>query len=102
MCKLKFPSSKEMKKHIQEKHGAHLLFNVVQSVRKPIENCTVKYQKKKAREISNALKEVTGRNVPFRKNVFHSKVHADFKSVVESTVNVMLLGAKSMSPEDLK
>ena len=37
-----------------------------------------------------------------RKNVFHSKVHTDFKSVVESTVNVMLLGAKSMSPEDLK
>ena len=45
MRKLKFPSSKEMKKHIQENHGAHLLFNVVQSVRKPIENCTVKYQK---------------------------------------------------------
>ena len=37
-----------------------------------------------------------------RKNVFHSKVHTDFKSVVESTVNVMLLGAKSMSPADLK
>ena len=53
MCKLKFPSSKEMKKHIQEKHGAHLLFNVFQAVRKPIENCTDKYQKKKARKISN-------------------------------------------------
>ena len=74
MCKLKFPSSKEMKKHIQEKHGAHLLFNVFQAVRKPIENCTDKYQKKKARKISNALKEVTGRHVPFRKNVFHNLV----------------------------
>lgn len=37
-----------------------------------------------------------------RKNIFHSKVHTDFKSIVASTVKVMIEGARAMSPEDLR
>jgi len=37
-----------------------------------------------------------------RKNIYHSKVHHDFRSIVSSTVKVMLEGAKSVSLEDLE
>ena len=75
LCNLTFAKEATLKKHMKSKHEGNHLLNFVQKSRKPIAECTNRHQKRKAKNISNALKNVTGTYKNFRRNVFYNVVN---------------------------